>query len=155
VPIRTLSRQAKQKAPFAGGFPTAVLDAIFRRSEAADFQRALPSVQPAQLMGDASVNHQESGEGTPIYRGPLSKAVLMQLPEGAYVMSGVSDDSGAPLLSRSLPVLIERSALWIQLKSLGVDSRNCYVFENEREYRAFLAKNPVVNPPPGSPFPKL
>lgn len=92
--------------------------------------------------------------GTPLFHGSLTKRVLLGLPEGAFVMSGVTDDSGAPLFARTLPPVSAREQLWGSLKASGVAQRECYVFASARDYSVFLASNPVPHAPPGSPFPR-
>ena len=82
--------------------------------------------------------------GSPLFHGSLTKRVLLDLPEGAFVMSGVTDESGAPLFAETLPPVSAR----------GVAQRNCYVFASARDYAVFLASNPVPDGPPGSPFPR-
>ena len=92
--------------------------------------------------------------GSPLFHGSLTKRVLLDLPEGAFVMSGVTDESGAPLFAETLPPVSAREELWGSLKASGVAQRNCYVFASARDYAVFLASNPVPDGPPGSPFPR-
>lgn len=84
----------------------------------------------------------------------LTKKCLMELPEGAYLMSGVTDDSGTPLVSQQIPVKSERGSFWKHLRAIRVAGRSFWVFKDTAEHAAFLANNPVPDGPSGSPFPR-
>lgn len=90
----------------------------------------------------------------PVYQGPLTKKVLLECVEGVYVMSAVTDELGAPLVSQTVPERAHRSEFWAELKQLGVAGRTVYMFKSAAEYALFLSENPIADGPPGSPFPR-
>lgn len=96
-----------------------------------------------------------SKPGESVYCGRLTKRALMGFPEGAFLMSNVTDGIGAPLVARVLPPPAIRNLFWRELRQLGADGRLARVFATAEDYRLFLMMNPVPDGPPGSPFSRV
>lgn len=87
-----------------------------------------------------------------LFRGTMTKATLMSMQEGAFMMSCVTDETAAPLFVGAIPTLQAREMFWRHLKLSGVAGRTCWVFASADDYQLFLRSNPIENAPPGSPF---
>lgn len=64
----------------------------------------------------------------------LTKAFLMAVPAGGYLVSNVSDYPGAifeDVVASSMP---ERQAQWTRIVFVGANSRLCYVYDSKKKY---------------------
>ena len=92
--------------------------------------------------------------GEPIFFGRMTKKVLFALPEGVYLMSNVTDEIGAPEVAQTIPLWGRRDCFWRHLRGLKQNGRHFRVFRSFEDFQLFLAHTPMIDGPPGSPFPR-
>lgn len=81
--------------------------------------------------------------GLPIYSGRLSKRTLMDLPEGAFLLSNIYNRDSSPMVAQQVPPWGEREALWQWLKAKGIQSTRFYVFADEAEFREHMSARSI------------
>ncbi|MCX7069374.1 MAG: hypothetical protein NTW01_00035 [Gammaproteobacteria bacterium] len=77
------------------------------------------------------------GDDRTIFQGALTKKALLSLPDERFMMSGVCNSVGDPLLYGAIPNQERRQAFWLELKALGVAGRNCHVFATSKNVDRF------------------
>ena len=74
----------------------------------------------------------------------LTKAFLMSLREGAYLVSNVYWCLGMPMFAEPVAALAERQQQWLRIRDAGVNGCRCFVYHSQKEYeaedRAFVSR---------------
>jgi hypothetical protein len=81
--------------------------------------------------------------GVPIYTGPLTRKILQQLPEGAYLLSNLFNSDGTPRISQLVPDAQDREAFWKHLRLLGLSRTRFYVYSSAKEFRAHMSARSI------------
>jgi hypothetical protein len=77
--------------------------------------------------------------GVPMYGGRLTKKMLLELPERAFLLGNMYNHDGTPKIAQLVPSLDQRESFWIQLKALRMSTSKFYVFSSAEEYRAHMS----------------
>lgn len=84
------------------------------------------------------------GRDTYPHCSSLTKAFLMSLHEGAYLVSNVYWCLGMPMFAEDVAATADRYQQWLRIRGAGVDGRQCFVYrlrgEYELEERAFVTR---------------
>lgn len=91
--------------------------------------------------------------GLPIYSGKLRKQVLLELPEGAFLLSNVYNRDYTPKVACLVPAFSEREAFWAWLKAEGISATRFYVFADEAEFREHMSARSIFGIEALSPAP--
>ena len=81
-----------------------------------------------------------SGPAAARDRLSLTKSALMTLPEGCWIVSGISHNDGTPVLTAQIGNVESRAELWARMKSLNAEGRLYYVLPDEAALNVHLEK---------------
>lgn len=73
----------------------------------------------------------------PIKTEKLTKRFLMELPEGAYLVSNVYEQKGKPAFAEKVSPPPERNKQWQKIVDARANHRLCDVFKTKKEYEAW------------------
>ena len=80
-------------------------------------------------------------EFEPIMSEKLTKKFLMDLDEGLYLISNVTDNFYKPIFSEKVVPLRDRDEQWKRIKTLEVNHRLCEVFKSKKIYEEYHFKS--------------
>ena len=84
--------------------------------------------------------HDDAKERGILFRGSMVKRLLMILPEGCWIVSGVSNVDGTPIMTAQVGNTDSRHDLWERMRAKRVTGRNFTILRNETALNAQLAR---------------
>ena len=73
-----------------------------------------------------------------LFRGAMTKAKLISLPEDCWILSGVCHNDGTPILTARVGDVKSRAELWALMRTRDVVGRNFTVLRDEAALNAEL-----------------
>jgi hypothetical protein len=67
-------------------------------------------------------------------RAPLTKKLLMKLPEGYFIASNCADHQRNPIFQEGVVSERERGMQWERIKHAKANGRHCNVFRNKAAF---------------------
>ncbi len=74
------------------------------------------------------------------FRVAMTKKKLMTLPEGCWIVSGIGNNDGSPVLTAQVGSLDSRAELWARMRALSADGRLYDVLEDKAALDAHLTE---------------
>jgi Leucine-rich repeat (LRR) protein len=106
---------------------------------AAGTDKGLANVAKAVFAATGPRNHPAS----PIFAGRLTRRILLNLPEGSFLLSNMLNSDLTPLLAEPIPSASSREEFWRKLSSEGITKAKSYVFKDASSYRAHMVSRDI------------
>lgn len=75
-----------------------------------------------------------------LMRGKLTKKFLMDLPEGAYLVSNLFFKNNESVYAQKVSPISRREAQWEKNVEASANQRLCYVFKIKQDYTNWLSQ---------------
>lgn len=79
-----------------------------------------------------------------LFKDTLTKKFFMQLPEGLYLASNLSESTFKSCFSEKIASLDKREQQWERIVKARVSRRLCRVFKNQQHYKMWLLVKYVI-----------
>jgi hypothetical protein len=73
----------------------------------------------------------------------LSKRLLMGLPDGVFLVSGVGESPWEPTFAEDVAPVNQREEQWKRILQARVNHRNCTVFKSRSDYKSWHDRHPI------------
>ena len=74
----------------------------------------------------------------PIMSRKLTKKLLMELPENAYIASNLFIQKGISVYDDKVAPLLKRDMQWKKVVEASADQRMCHIFKTKADYKKWL-----------------
>jgi hypothetical protein len=82
-------------------------------------------------------------DDAPLKDEKLSKRLLMGLPNGVFIVSGIGESPWEPTFAEDAAPIDQREEQWQRIVQARVNHRMCMVFKDRSDYKSWCARIPI------------